>query len=189
MGETVNQRTCSIEGCTKKYEARGWCHAHYMQWRRHGDPLQKALDPDLNPIQRFEQKYRLNPKTGCWEWFAYRNPKGYGQFGFEGRMQPAHRVAYKLLVGEIPEGLEVDHLCHNTSCVNPEHLEAVTARVNNHRRIRSWGKVGIRYISYDRTAYQVRIQRDGQLVFSCRVPTLAEAVLELRRAQRLFPTP
>ena len=63
--------------------------------------------------------------------------RGYGQIWHEERMQLAHRVAYMLLVGEIPEGMTIDHVrargCTSTNCVNPEHLEPVTTRENNHR--------------------------------------------------------
>ncbi len=52
---------------------------------------------------------------------------------FEGRLQPAHRVTYRILVGEIPAGLEIDHLCRNPGCVNPDHLEPVTHSVNQQR--------------------------------------------------------
>ncbi len=62
----------------------------------------------------------------CWVWAASRNPHGYGRFGSE----KAHRVAYVLVRGPIPAGLELDHVCRNTSCVNPLHLEAVTHAVN-----------------------------------------------------------
>ena len=69
----------------------------------------------------------------CWRWAM--NPKGrYGQFSV-GKQKGllAHRVAYELFNGPIPAGLTVDHLCRNTRCVNPAHLEAVTQRVNTLR--------------------------------------------------------
>lgn len=65
---------------------------------------------------------------GCWEWTGVRTSDGYGQI--YGRMQMAHRVMYELLVGPIPEGLELDHLCRNPWCVRPDHLEPVTTREN-----------------------------------------------------------
>jgi hypothetical protein len=68
--------------------------------------------------------------TQCWEWLASTD-KGYGQFGIgHGRNVSAHRLAYELVRGAIPDGLTLDHLCRNTICVNPDHLEPVTMAVN-----------------------------------------------------------
>lgn len=60
-------------------------------------------------------------------------PHGYGTFWLDGRKVRAHRFSYERFVGPIPDGLELDHLCRNTRCVNPEHLEPVT-RAENLRR-------------------------------------------------------
>lgn len=74
-------------------------------------------------------------ENGCWNWRLQRNQRGYGMLRLPGRSRMlAHRWAFEALTGQsIPEGFQIDHLCRNTSCVNPEHLEAVTARENNLR--------------------------------------------------------
>ncbi len=69
----------------------------------------------------------------CWEWLASRGESGYGRLRFNGKEVKAHRYAYELLVGPIPEGLDLDHLCRNRGCVNPRHLEPVTRSVNLRR--------------------------------------------------------
>lgn len=74
---------------------------------------------------------------GCWEWNGYVDPKGYGRMGVYRRVEQAHRMAYVLFVGPIPEGLEIDHLCRNRRCVLPEHLEAVTRKENMRRGLQS----------------------------------------------------
>lgn len=69
----------------------------------------------------------------CWEWTASLLTGGYGQY----RSRCAHRVAWELLVGPIPPGMELDHLCRNRRCVNPDHLEPVTHLVNVQRGARN----------------------------------------------------
>jgi hypothetical protein len=78
--------------------------------------------------QRFMEK--IDYADDCWLWTAKCNNRGYGMFGMGGKMRPAHRVAYELWIGLIPEGLDIDHLCAVRHCVNPSHLEAVTHREN-----------------------------------------------------------
>lgn len=72
---------------------------------------------------------------GCWEWTAYKKTSGYGQVWAEGRLDYSHRFVYETLVGPIPDGLAIDHLCQNRGCCNPDHLEAVTTDQNNLRAI------------------------------------------------------
>ena len=69
---------------------------------------------------------------GCWEWVAGTSD-GYGQFWVKGSNMSAHRYAYELLIGPVPNGLDLDHLCMCRRCVNPAHLEPVTRAENNAR--------------------------------------------------------
>ena len=91
------------------------------------------------PAKTLEQKLwpyvNKDGDGGCWVWFgAQCTPNGYGQLyitvdGVKKKLY-VHRVAYELVIGNIPDGLEIDHLCRVRNCVNPDHLEAVTHREN-----------------------------------------------------------
>lgn len=84
--------------------------------------------------RRFWAKVQV-PTTadGCMEWTGYRDPFGYGRFGVGPRNYKAHRLSYELLVAPIPDYTEIDHLCRNTSCVRPDHLDAVDHQENMSR--------------------------------------------------------
>ena len=78
---------------------------------------------------RFWPKVRAI-SSGCWEWQSTKSSAGYGYFYAHPKSVPAHRFAYELLVGPIPDRLTLDHLCRNRACVNPLHLEPVTLHEN-----------------------------------------------------------
>ena len=113
---------CTVVGCEKKILAKGLCSMHYSRLRRHGD-VDAACQPRPTGMELFWSKVQRT--EGCWLWTG-RKANGYGDFG----KKRAHRVAYEALVGLIPKGLVLDHLCRNPPCVNPEHLEPAASRVN-----------------------------------------------------------
>lgn len=101
-------------------------------------PERPAKDPSgrgPTPQNIAERFFRFVDADGpCWLWTGGLNPKGYGTFYIRrGSKSKAHRVSWKLLVGEIPSGTELDHLCRVRNCVNPDHLEPVI-HVENLRR-------------------------------------------------------
>lgn len=130
---------CTIDSCSERMLARGFCRTHYSQHRRAGliQPLPKIPVPD-----RFWAKVDKNgpipahkPELGqCWVWMPKPQKSGYGSFGVPGRsIGYAHRYSYELNIGPIPDGLHIDHVCRNRICVRPAHLEAVTQQENNRR--------------------------------------------------------
>jgi hypothetical protein len=118
--------SCSIKRCQAKVWSRGMCRKHYDHWRNSTGYRKPTRE------ERFWAKVKKT--KDCWIWCGPRDRQGYGRF----RDSPttnagAHRYAYELLVGRIPDGLTIDHLCRNTSCVRPDHLEPVTG-IENYRR-------------------------------------------------------
>lgn len=93
---------------------------------------------DVARVRRFWMKVTRPGESECWEWTGAHNRNGYGTFRVGGAgtsPAQAHRYSYELLVGPIPPGLSLDHLCRNRGCVNPSHLEPVTGRVNTLRGV------------------------------------------------------
>jgi hypothetical protein len=84
----------------------------------------------ININERFWSYVDVQSDTECWNWLGGTVKGRYGKFKVNGKHVGAHRLAYELLVGDIPQGLELDHVCRNTLCVNPNHLEPVTHKVN-----------------------------------------------------------
>lgn len=94
------------------------------------------------PESRFWAKVHIGEPDECWLWTGATKSHGYGYLGRNGKTLHAHRYAFELEVGPIPEGFQVDHLCFNRACVNPSHLEAVPPVVNMRRAAkRNYGKV------------------------------------------------
>lgn len=79
-------------------------------------------------IERFFS--RVQKSESCWNWSGGNSGRGYGKFRYRGKNGMAHRFAYEAFVGIIPDKYDIDHICHNRSCVNPLHLRPVTRKQN-----------------------------------------------------------
>lgn len=99
----------------------------------------RPAKPKPTEEEKFYKYISKDPVSGCWLWLGHKNRRGYGTFyvsrlTFKGHLK-AHRWVYERFVGPISDGLEIDHLCCVSSCVNPEHLEPVTHDENIRRGV------------------------------------------------------
>jgi hypothetical protein len=81
---------------------------------------------------QIHDRYEVDAETGCWNWTGYKDASGYGRV-LIGAERFAHRYVYRTLKGRISDGMDLDHLCRNRSCVNPDHLEPVSEVINIRR--------------------------------------------------------
>jgi hypothetical protein len=123
--------TCSIDGCERRSEKRGWCGTHYSRWRKHGDPLVLKRINYATPEEGFSARSSLDPKTGCINWTGSSHSGGYGKLYTTDGIKYAHRYSWERVNGEIPEGMHIDHVCRNRKCVNVEHLRLATNKQNH----------------------------------------------------------
>jgi hypothetical protein len=108
---------------------------HYGRWLRTGDPQKVRRKVQKGPeVDRFWGF--VDKSAPCWLWTGSLDRKGYGTWTRANKLKVrAHRFAYQLVVGTIPDGLDLDHLCRVRNCVNPAHLEPVTRKENLRRGI------------------------------------------------------
>lgn len=125
MSSSGDAEACYAEGCLRGVKARGLCVKHYWRLMTHGSPYWEETSG-------YCFWRRVAQEGDCWIFRPAQN-RTYGSFTWRGTTYAAHRWAWSYFYGEIPQGLQLDHLCRNTRCVNPWHLEPVTPRVNTLR--------------------------------------------------------
>lgn len=121
------------------------------------------------PANRIARLKRTSIKTvgDCWIWTKSKTRNGYGLGRFEGKGTTAHRVVYTLIKGTIPDDLDLDHLCRNRLCVNPDHLELVTRRENLFRGLQARGcKNGH---PYSEETFSIVRRKSGMIEHRCKI--------------------
>lgn len=118
---------CATGTCNRPVEAWGMCSKHYARWRKHGDPLGGGRSYET-PEESFAN--RVEPQGDCLFWTGSRDESGYGHFWTGEVLTRAHRYAWMRVNGPIPDGMLVDHICHNKPCVEVKHLRLATHQQN-----------------------------------------------------------
>ena len=132
QGQGLHMKLCTIEGCLNKHLAKGMCSAHYQRLYDHGR-LHTIVRRDLSCVERILSKIEITA-GGCWLYTGKLTKKGYAHVR-DGTMRFAHVVMWVNKHGPVPEGMELDHLCRNHHCCNPDHVEPVTHAENVRRGI------------------------------------------------------
>lgn len=183
------ERVCEFEGCCRPYKAKGLCEPHYLQ-RRRGKQLtpisREVITGPYTPETHLWPFIDKSAQGGCWVWTRTIN-RGYGNLnGVEGT-RLVHRVVWEELIGPIPDGKQVDHLCHVTSCCNPEHLRIVDEWENKQNRTIKTAGSGYRnvYRNTKSGGWHGRLKVNGERVYLGTFPTpeLASEAVEAYRAE------
>lgn len=135
MGRPKTQTgACSVGGCESPKMRREYCAKHYMRWYRSGDPLHTGTPKrGVGLHERFWASIdQSGGSDSCWTWTAGGHVNGYGELRAGRRLVRAHRLAWEIANGPIPDRMHVLHSCDNPPCCNPLHL-SVGTNTDNHR--------------------------------------------------------
>lgn len=125
-------RSCDIQGCNGKYEAKGYCKMHYQRNRK-GLDMNLPHRSEILPMERLMNHVVKDrgPKGECWEYVRNKNKQRHMQIVIDGKQTLAHRFSWEHHNNQkIPEGMCILHSCDNPPCVNPDHLRTGTNKEN-----------------------------------------------------------
>lgn len=162
---------CEATDCAKKKYCKGWCRTHYERMKTLG----KLELPSAE--ERFWAK--VDKSGECWLWTGTLSKAGYAQYGIDYRVVLGHRYSYAMENGPIPDGMVIDHMCHNRACVNSAHLRCATQSENGLNRAgpKSGSKSGVLGVSWDseRGKWFAHVMVGGKSISAGRHATIAEA--------------
>ena len=180
----MTDKTCSIEGCEKPAQARGWCAMHYQRWRKNGDPgtaagRNRQPSPELAFAAKTLRQGDCLVWTGTVSHSEVRPDHPMGVIRVDGALRKVHRYAWEREHGPIPDGMEINHRCWNTLCCDTDHLELVSRADNNRYRngARRDSGTGVRNVQRRNGHWVVSVEHLGAR-YGGRHDTLEAAELE-----------
>lgn len=120
-------RSCAVEGCERAHKAKGYCRMHWDRLKRRGTT--DKFDPQYPTVEE-SLRTRVKRVGDCIEWTGALTPSGYGSLRVNRVAYYTHRLSWEQANGPIPKGLVIDHICRNPSCLNVDHLRAITQAQN-----------------------------------------------------------
>lgn len=184
----MSRNQCSVPDCTRDVEGRGLCASHYARWRRHGDP--RADIPLRRVHSSPDEKFAASTKRldGHLVWTGRKTAEGYAVMTKNGRQYHAHRYAWERAHGPVPEGMQVDHICHVRDCVDLSHLRLASPAQNQANRAgpnRSRKELLPRGVSRNGGGFSARVGMGGRTFYLGTYPTpeLAAQVASHKRAE------
>lgn len=170
-------RVCSFDACDRPRKDGDLCKAHGQQ-RRRGKTIRPITRGVLKSFEEATAgNYEVRP-DGCWQWTGHIQTNGYVAVTANGIPTRAHRAAFIAAHGEIPAGLMVDHKCRNKSCVNPDHVHAVTRKENGENvGLSKANSSGARGVSWDPATqrWAAKIMHHGKSHWVGRFDAIADA--------------
>ena len=182
-------RICTIDGCDRRHFARGYCRPHYAAAMRSGE-ISSVRQTFRGPLSERLSLYSRDDGS-CRIWTGATDACGYGKVRVSGRTVGAHRAAYELANGRIPDGMVLDHTCRTPACINLDHLRLATTKENAENlsatsRRSSSGHRGVSW-SAGRQKWHAAVKHNGKTYFAGdheRLDDAVAAVTDLRL--RLF---
>lgn len=163
----MTETTCAVAGCDISSYCKGFCEPHYRRFKKYGDPLGRnpgRVYGDYNDEQRLLTYGWDITNDGCWEIKSSRTIHGYGRVrNSSNKQEITSRMAYRVWVGPIPDGMLVLHSCDNPPCINPEHLRIGTHFENSMDRSYR-GRTGSRLSREDVIEIRRRLDNGETLV-------------------------
>lgn len=119
--------------CDHQHQARGYCKRHYQRWNRGEDITAPIKEYNSGTVEERLLAARQVDFHDCWNYTGCSDERGYGRMTVDRQSRFTHRLAYETWAGPLDPDLVLDHLCANTLCFNPNHLEQVTQGTNVRR--------------------------------------------------------